>query len=241
VIRVLAAARCSHGERDMKLPLWSFAGLGLAVAACTGNPNGVVVELAPAVVSSLDGTLSVHTLTLADRDPVEGKAIAVTVDYTDRNGMAHAIAEVDGKTDKKGEFDATLTGLMWDGTGTVHAKLASGPEGDETFAVLDRTPPKVTIEPATIRTNNGADVMVHATDEIGISQVFFQVSGADGGGGFGNGNRSLIASGAGDVTLAFQFDTGNTPAGTVLTLYALAADLSGNEGAATPLMVTVSP
>ena len=224
----------------MKLPLWSLC--GALCGACTGSPNAVVVELAPAVVSSLDGSLSVHALVLADRDPVDGKAIAITVDYTDRNGMAHAIAEVDGKTDKKGEFDATLTGLMWDGTGTVHAKLTGGPEGDETFAVLDRTPPKVTIEPATIRTNNGANVMVHATDEIGVSQVFFQVSGLEGGGGgFNNGSRSLIASGSGDVTLEFQFDTGNTPAGTMLTLYALAADLSGNEGAAAPLMVTVSP
>lgn len=213
------------------------------LAACTGTPNAVVVELAPSVVSSLDGTLSVHTLTLADRDPVEAKPIAITVDYTDRNGMAHDIAEVDGKTDKKGEFDATLTGLDWDGTGTVHAKVTGGPEGEETFAVLDRTPPKVTITPPTIHTNAGATVMIHATDEIGVSQVFFQVTGFNGGGGggFGNGDRSLIASGAADVTLSFQFDTGNTTAGTVLTLYALAADLSGNEGAATPVMVTVQP
>lgn len=212
------------------------------LAACTGSPNAVVVELAPSVVSSLDGTLAVHTLTLSDRDPVDAKAIQITVDYTDRNGMTHAIAEVDGKTDKKGEFDATLTGLDWDGTGTVHAQIVGGPSGEETFAVLDRTPPKVTIAQPTIHTNQGATVMVHATDEIGVSQVFFQVSGLEGGGGgFNNGSRSLIASGAGDVTLSFDFDVGGTPAGTTLTLYALAADLSGNEGAATPVMVTVAP
>ncbi len=218
------------------------ASLLCLLVGCTGSPNAVVVELAPSVVSSLDGTLSVHTLTLADRDPVDAKAIQITVDYTDRNGTAHDIAEVDGKTDKKGEFDATLTGLNWDGTGTVHAKVVGGPEGEETFAVLDRTPPKVTITPPTIHTNQGADVMIHATDEIGVSQVFFQVTGFNGGGGgFGNGDRSLIASGATDVTLSFQFDVGGTTAGTVLTLYALAADLSGNEGAATPVMVTVQP
>ncbi len=220
--------------------LMTKLGLSLVICAgCAASPNDVLVTVSPDVISSLDGTAQVHAIVMGDRDPVASKNVALTVSYTDRNGTDHAIAEVDGKTDQKGAFDATLTGLMWDGTATATVTVVGTKiTGDATFAVLDRTPPKVTIEPATIHVNQQADVMVHATDEIGVSQVLFQVSGNNV--GFGqNGDRSLIASGSTDVTLSFQFDTGNLQTGNMLTLYAIASDLSGNQGAATPVTVTV--
>jgi len=230
----------------MKLNLLPMA-TGALLAACTSNPNDVIVDLAPSVVSSLDGTLHVDALVLADRDPADGKAITISVDYTDRNGMAHMISDVAGKTDARGAYSTTLTGLQWDGTGTVTAKVSGGPTGDATFSVLDRTPPKVTImAPATIRTTMAGTATVTATDEIGVSQLLFQITGFPngngcGGGGGCNGQRSLLASGSGTATGMFTIDVGNTPAGTTLTLYALAADLSGNEGVAAAATVMVVP
>jgi hypothetical protein len=203
---------------------------------CAASTNDVLVTVAPEVISSLDGTAAVHVIVLADRDPVAKKPVAITADYTDRNGGAHAITEVDGITDAKGAFDATLTGLMWDGTGTV--TVASGKvTGDATFAVLDRTPPKATISPpATARVGQDTTAMVHATDEIGVSQVIFETDS-----GITRGRSTIIASGASDATIAFDFAIPDTvTVGSTITLYALAADLSGNEGAAQPVTVTVT-
>src|SRR5512142_439587 len=133
-------------------------GFCCALLGCAASTNDVLVTVAPEVISSLDGTASVHAIVLADRDTVEGAKLSLTIDYTDRNGMSHDIAAVAGVTDKKGTFDATLTGLMWDGTGTVTATVTgSKVVGGATFAVLDRTPPKPTImPPATARV--GTDV-----------------------------------------------------------------------------------
>lgn len=211
----------------------------LPLAACT-DTNGVVVELAPDVISSIDGTLSVHTTVLADRDPVSGQAIDITVDYTDRNGTPHTIAPVSGKSDKNGAFDATLTGLTWDGTGTVKASVGAGKyEASATFAVLDRTPPKATILPPannTVRVNTDATIQVHVTDEIGISQVWFEWNGQ-----FARDRSSVVASGAADATLSFDVPVPDfAQVGSTLTFYALVADLSGNEAAAQPVTVTVT-
>ncbi len=215
--------------------------LSLLLACCFGcaaSTNDVLVTVAPEVISSLDGTTAVHAIVLADRDPVAKKPVAITVDYTDRNGTAHAIAEVDGTTDEKGSFDATLTGLMWDGTGTVTVAVTGTKlTGDATFAVLDRTPPKATIlPPATARIGTDVTAMVHATDEIGVSQVTFETDS-----GMTRGRSTIIASGSTDATIAFDFTIPDTATvGSTITLYALAADLSGNEGAAQPVTVTVT-
>ena len=77
--------------------------------------------------------------------------------------------------------------------------------------------------------------MVHAKDEIGISQVFFEATA-------GNRDRStVIASGSIDTTVGFDYKVENVSIGSTVTLFALAADLSGNQAAAQPVMVTVVP
>ena len=215
--------------------------LSAALGACAHDPNDVLVQLSPDVVSSLDGQVAVHALLLADRDPVSGKAIELTIDYTDRNGTAHAVAPIDGKTDEKGAFDGTFEGLQWDGTGTVHAAVGTL-TGDATFAVLDRTPPKVSITaPAnnSVRTQTTTPIAVHVSDEIGISRVSFEVD-------TGNAqfpartDSTVLASGSIDAMVSFDLSTENIPAGTMLTLYALASDLSSNEAAATAVKVAVT-
>src|SRR5512144_2553049 len=108
----------------LRLPLLALP-LCAPLIACTSDPNDVMVQLAPEVISSIDGTVSVHAIVLGDREPLPETAIDLTVAYTDRNGMAHDIAPVSGKTDKSGAFDAQFTGLIWDGTGTVTAKVGA--------------------------------------------------------------------------------------------------------------------
>lgn len=232
---------------DARLSLALF----LFATACSASTDDVVVELAPDVISSIDGTLSVHAVVLAERAPSASETVQITVDYTDRNGTPHTIAPVDGKTDDAGVFDATLTGLTWDGTGTVKVAVRSGSapvmvdgkplEAEATFAVLDRTPPVVSITPpANSQVKRGADneIKVHVTDEIGVSQVFFESAGTN-----GNNNRersTVVASGSTDAMVSFNVQVNDAAAlGSTITLYALAADLSGNEAAAKPITVTV--
>ena len=201
-----------------------------------------MVQLAPEVISSNDGTLGVHAIVLGDREVLPDTAVNVTVAYTDRNGTTHDIAPANGPTDETGAFDTTLTGLVWDGTGTVTATVAGGPTGTATFAVLDRTPPKLTITPPAnnqVRLNTDVKIAVHITDEIGTSQVFFEAS--------SNNNNfrdrsTIIASGSADATVSFDWQVpDNIPTGTMITLYALGEDLSGNQAAAMPITVTVVP
>ena len=211
-----------------------------AFAACAYNPNEVEVTLVPDVVSSLDGTLQVRAVVQHDRDVLPEKSVTISIAYTDRNGTAHAIASATGTTDQRGEFDTTLTGLTWDGIGTVSAAADNGPTGTATFSVLDRSPPKVSITaPATTHAGMTVNAMVVASDEIGVSQVTFEAIGMGIGGG--PNNRAVITSGELMVTVPFPFDVqSGTPTGTTIMLGALAADLSGNLGAAPPVTVTVN-
>jgi hypothetical protein len=210
------------------------------LTACAGDPNDVVVQLSPDVISSIDGTMQVHALVLRDRDPVaKGKAIDLSVEYTDRNGTAHMIAPVSGTTDERGAFDATIAGLLWDGTGTITATVGAV-TGEATFAVLDRTPPKVTIVPPTnntVRVNQDVTINVHVTDEIGVSEAIFETS-VNGG---GRQRTTIVASGSTDVMIPFDINFNDTVAGQMVTLYALAGDLSSNEAAAMPITVMVTP
>lgn len=220
-----------------------FTALAVLVA-CTPDTNDVSVRLAPEIISSIDGTLSVTALVLADRQPAESETVDITVAYTDRNGTAHDIAPATGTTDAKGTFEATLVGLTWDGTGTVTATVAGGPVGTATFAVLDRTPPKVTITPPTanmVRAGNDVTVEVKISDEIGVSQVYFEWAGQFGN-QFGRERSSVVASGSTDATVKFDVAIPDfAQVGTTVTLYALGADLSGNQAAAQPVTVTVVP
>ena len=215
------------------------------LTACT-SPNDIIVDLAPNVVSSIDGSLSVRAIAVADSDPTSGETITLTVDYTDRNGAAHVVDAIKGKTDAAGVLEATFTGLSWDGAGTVTATLGSNAKvtGTATFSVLDRTPPTVTIMPPAnnqVRAQQDTTIAIHVKDEIGISQVSFQTDFSNNGGGNNNNNNRgrLVASGTTDTTINFTLTAGQQT-GTV-TLYALAADLSGNQAAAAPIVVTVVP
>ncbi len=231
-----------------------LASVTCLLAACGPDTNGVLVKLAPEVISSIDGTLSVHAIALADREPAADERIGITVDYTDRNGTAHAIDPVDDVTDASGAVDFTVTGLTFDGTGTVHAQVLSGAagsapimvggaplEGTATFAVLDRTPPRVTITPPAnnqIHAQQDIKVSVHVEDEIGVSQVFFETQGS--GNNQNNRDRStVVASGSTDATIMFDVTAQDNQIGSTITLFALAADLSGNQAAADPVTITV--
>lgn len=232
-----------HARFRMPHPL-AYLAILTPLAACA-TTNDVAIELAPDLVSSIDGRLAVHVLALSDRDPVGGDKIEVSLDYKDRNGTAHAIDPLTGSIDDNGAFEGTFEGLKWDGSGTVTA-LVHGGDGDvtgtATFAVLDRSPPVITITPpAQIRVNQDAQISVHVTDEIGISLVQFEASFSSGN---GNGNRqrsTVVSSGKLDATLTFNVQAQDTQAGATLTLYALGSDLSGNQAAATPVSVTVAP
>jgi hypothetical protein len=219
-----------------------FSLLVSLLTACGADTNTITVELAPSIISSLDGTLAVSTTAFADRDVAEGETVDITVAYTDRNGVAHDIAGATGTTDASGAFDALLEGFTFDGTGTVTATIASvDVTGSATFAVLDRTPPTVTITPpTTVTRGNDIRVEIHVTDEIGVSQVFFETEFDNG----GNGNRdrgTVVASGSSDTTVSFDFQVNDgVSIGSMITLYALAADLSGNQAAADPVTVTVT-
>jgi len=212
----------------------------LSLTACSADTDSVVIELAPDVVSSIDGTLGVRATAFADRAPASGETISITVAYTDRNGTSHDILPIEGETNDNGVFEGTVTGLTWDGIGTITATLPDAAiEAKATFSVLDRTPPTVTITPpANNQVRVGADVRitVHAKDEIGISQVYFEA----GDGNFGRDRATLIASGSIDAIAGFDFKVPDAqPVGSMITLHALAADLSGNLGAAAPITVTV--
>jgi hypothetical protein len=247
-----------HRGDGMKLPLACVLA-ALPFAACTPDTNDVLVQLAPEVISSLDGSLGVHAVAIADRQPGVKQHVEVSVTYTDRNGTAHMVAPVDGITDEKGGFDTTFTGLTWDGSGTVKVAVLSGAAGsapvmvggmpleaEATFAVLDRTPPKVVITPPAsnqIRINSDNQISVHLTDEIGVSQCLFQTDNTNNNGNGNNigirGRSTIIASGATDTTVMFDVTAQNANVGQTVTFYALATDLSGNQAAATPITVTV--
>jgi len=209
------------------------------LTACTSDITAVDVQLAPNVISSIEGKLSVAATVLREREPSPGDEVHLAVDYVDRNGMARSIAAVDGTTDENGVFETTLSGLIWDGTGKVTASIGGTPvEASATFAVLDRTAPAPTIQAPpdnTVSAGNGTVVRVRATDEIGISQVWLEWT------GFRGRERQLITSGASDVTVEFEVDPQDNPIGSQIMLYALAEDLSGNQGTATPISVTVGP
>lgn len=223
-----------------------YLSLLVPLAACAADTNDVAIQLAPDVISSLDGRLGVRAQVFRDRDLAEAASIQLAVEYVDRNGTAHAIAPIDGVTDDDGAFETTIEGLTWDGTGSVTATVMEGAspvmlEGgplaaSATFAVLDRSPPVATIvAPANgqVSADQGTSVEVHVTDEIGISQVMFEWS------GFRGRERTLVASGATDVTVRFDVDPQDIQIGQTIMLYALAEDLSGNQGAAMPISVQV--
>jgi len=227
--------------------------MALGLAGCGElSPNSVLVELAPDTISSIDGTATVKMLVIDDRTPVDDQPVQITVSYTDRNGVDHAVDPIDGVTDARGAFEATIPGLTWEGTGTVTATVVDGSgapvsidgmpvAGVATFAVLDRTPPTAEILPPTANLHVGAglplEVQVHVTDEIGASQVVLEASGE-----LNTTRTTWVASGSTDATVSFRLEIPDAAIpGPTITLYALASDLSGNQVAAEPVTLIVDP
>lgn len=213
--------------------------LAAALGACTGSPDGVQVELSPSVISSLDGTTEVSALVSTGSTPLSGEAAHVEVTYTDRNGMAHDVPAFDGVTDDRGVLVTTLTGLAFDGIGTVTV-TAGAAEGAATFSVLDRTPPAIEILPPTQDSKVGPglplDVQVHVTDATGVSEVTIDLGDLQGS------TRTVAATGDADTTLTFHTAVPlDAQAGPSLEVHALARDLAGNLAAATALTLTVDP
>ena len=216
-------------------------GLLALCAACTGDPDTVQVELSPSLISSIDGTTHVMAIVAAGTTPLDGEPVRITVDYTDRNGTAHPIDPIDAKTDSRRVVDATLSGLTWDGIGTVTVTTGNEVASSTTFTVLDRTPPKIEILPPTTDKHVGPglplDVQVRVTDEIGVSEVYLDATG-----GIDTNRRTVVSSGAQDTTITFRMNVNaNAQAGPTIQLYALASDLSGNYASATAMTLTVDP
>jgi hypothetical protein len=237
----------------MRKTLWLAA--ALFAIGCNPSPNRIELALAPDLISSEIGTIGAAATVFVDKSTTPGWNVEFDVAYNDRNGMKRPIAAISSSSNSAGEAKASFTGLLFEGSGTVTAKVLnsqgspvvddqSNPvQASATFGVLDQTPPKVTItSPANgahLAANTPFTITVHATDEIGISQIFTQTIAANGNGNGGNGgNGSRIASGAVDVTVNVNADTGNSPTNTI-TINAMAADLSGNLGVAPAITITV--
>ncbi len=223
----------------LRTSLW--VSLPLTIAACTGAPNTIEVSLAPSLISSLDGRTTVTALVADDTTPLPNTSVQVAIDYTDRTGRPHVIDSIDGTTDESGVFSTTVAGLAWDGTGTITV-TTGGESGQAVFAVLDRTPPKVTILPPTTNLRVGPglplDVQIRVTDEIGVGQVILDATGGFG----GDGRSTTLVSGTQDGTATFRIDVpGGAQPGPTLVLYALATDLSGNSAVAMPITLIVDP
>lgn len=232
-----------------------FACTVLAVIGCGAPaPDRVNVTLAPDVVSSQSGALTAEAVVLDGNTQLAGWTVKLHVDYADRNDAMHAIDDAAGASDDTGRVVGAFSGLEWEGAGTVTASLfdakgnpaldaAKQPiTAQASFSVLDETPPAVTItSPAaggTASVNQPLAVKINATDEIGVSQIYVQVATANGNTNLDR-TRSTIATGSASVDGQFEFDTGNLQAGTSVTVYAMAADMSNNLGVAMPVTVTL--
>ncbi len=215
----------------------------LTLVGCQPEPDEVLVELSPDVISSLDGRTEVTALVAGERTPLAQESVTVTVSYTDRSGTAHDISPIDGTTDDRGAFHAVVEGLAWDGTGTVEVEVpGTSALGVATFSVIDRTPPTVAIVPPTadLRVGPGLpmQVDVQVTDEIGVSEVVLEAVGE-----VERRRSTVVVSGSPDATATFRFNIPtDAAAGPTITLHAIAADLSGNYAAADePVVLTVDP
>lgn len=211
------------------------------LTACAGDPSDLQIELSPSVISSLDGRTTISAIVTDGATPLVDQPVRVSVSYRDRNGTPHDIPSIDGFSDARGVFHATIEGLMWDGVGTVTVETAAQISAAATFAVLDRTPPKLEILPPSTDRRVGPglplDVQVRVTDEIGISEVTL-----DGTGRIGGSRTTVVASGTLDATLLFRIDIpADAAPGPSVELHALASDLSGNSAAAAGLPLIVDP
>lgn len=235
-----------------------LAGAFLLLAGCDqklpgAKPDAVRITLSPDVVSSQDGTMRITATALEANTPLRDFTMKIAIDYTDRNGVPRLVAGTSGLTTRSGSLEFVAQGLSWEGAGTVTAQAfdrkgtpildrdGAPVESTATFSVLDLSPPTVTIDPPTLDLKVGPslpfDVPIHVTDEIGVSQVYVQLTGE-----MNSQGSRIVASGTTDGTVTFDFTVPNGALpGPTITIYAMAADLSGNLSAATPITLTVDP
>lgn len=227
----------------------------LGVIGCGApSPDRVKLQLAPDVVSSESGIVAAQAVVLAGDTELKGWTVKLHADYADRNNTMHALDDATAKSDDTGLVAGAFSGLKWEGSGTLTASVldaAGNPALDAkkaaitaqaTFSVLDESPPTLMITSpaggATLPRGNGLAIDVSASDEIGVSQVYVQVATANGNTNLDR-TRSTIATGSTAVNGTFDFDTGNLQTTTMVTIYAMAADMSGNLGVATPITITL--
>ena len=235
----------------------------LLFVGCGSSPDRVEVVAAPDVVSSQSGTLTAKAAVFGGSASIANASVLLHVDYTDRNGTAHQVQDQTVKTNDGGEYEAVFQGFTWEGVGTITASVLDDkgqPFNDSqkqpitnkaTFSVLDLSPPIVTITTPTAGSTVGSaqngfqfTVTITATDEIGVSQTFFQA--VSGQGGNLNLNRTgsrINGSGSTSVTTDYEVNQGgqDLKAGDTITLTAMAVDLSGNIGVAPAINVIVGP
>jgi hypothetical protein len=242
-----------------------FAALALFLGC--GGTDRVELNLSPDVVSSQSQSLVAKATVFTGSS---GIPVLMHVDYTDRNGAPHAITDVTAKTNSAGEVETTFTGFTWEGIGTVTASVLDdkgAPLLDSnkapitskaTFSVLDLSPPVVSITAPTAGATVGSasqqnqqdfTVTVLATDEIGVSEVFFQaVSGTGANLNLNRTGSRIVGSGSTSISTDFLVGQGggggfggNLQAGATITLTAMASDLSGNIGVAPSVNVILGP
>ena len=236
---------------------FSLAVALLALAGCERNlskpkPDAVLIELAPDVVSSEDGSLLARATVVEGNTPLRGRSVRMQIAFTDQLGNVRAVPGITGDTDDTGALEHRFAGLDWAGAGTITAEVLDGDgepytRGDvpvastATFSVVDLTPPEVTIVPPTeslpVGRNLPLDIEVDFTDLMGVSRVTIQAVGE-----MNSTQSRIVASGSSSGSVVFEFDVpGAAVPGPTITLYALAEDLSGNIAAAAPLVLTVDP
>lgn len=231
-------------------------GTSLCVVGCGAPPpDRVNVSLAPDVVSSESGALTAEAVVLNGNTELKGWTVKLHVDYTDRNGTAHDVADASDKSDNIGLYRGTFEGLKWGGAGTVTASVldpAGQPAldakkmpitGSAAFSVTDESPPTVMITSpaANAQITRGArlTVTVAATDEIGVSQIYVQVVTMNGN-NIDRTRSTILASGTTNGTASFDFDTGNVQTTTTAIIYAMAADMSGNLAVSPSVPITIN-
>jgi hypothetical protein len=227
----------------------------LGIIGCGApSPDRVSLALAPDVISSESGTLAVEAVVLNGNQQLKGWTVQLHTDYSDRNGMPHAVDDASDKSDVTGLIKHAFDGLTWEGAGKVTASVldnAGQPALDDkkqpitaqaTFSVTDESPPAVMITSpaggATVPRGTQLEIAITATDEIGVSQIYVQAATANGNTQLDR-TRQTIVTGSTSVNGTFGFDTGNIQVATSVTIYAMAADMSNNLGVATPITITL--
>lgn len=234
-------------------------GLAVGVFGCERKPDkpkarSVQLALAPEVISTEDATLRVRATVFDGTTRLRGRTVRIQIAFTDQLGNLRTYQGTTADTDRSGSVEHEFSGLVYSGAGTVTAEVLDGDgepvlDGDDvpvaaeaSFAVIDLSPPVVSIDPSATTDNRVGpglplDVEVLFSDNMGVSEVILQYVGE-----LEDTSSQIVASGTSSGTVVFENDIpGGAIPGPTITLYALAMDLSGNISAAEPVVLTVDP